>query len=113
MLYMTERNTDADAEDSKDSHNADDKTNCNKENAEDRTNKEYEQQMWENYLKTVGKSKGKGKDGKDKNKGYGKCWHCGEWGHPRRECPEYIKLQSKGDVSAFKGVGRKRLQGQR
>ena len=25
---------------------------------------------------------------KGKSTGYGACWHCGVWGHPRRECPE-------------------------
>ena len=111
MLYMTEQNTDAGADDPRDNHSADDKTNGQKENTEDRTNKSYEQHLWESYLNAVGKSKGKGKDGKDKSKGYGKCWHCGEWGHPRIECPGYLKLQSRGDVSALKGIGRKGYTG--
>ena len=48
----------------------------------------------------VGKGEGKGGD---KAKGYGKCWHCGEGGHPRRECPKWLELRNKGDVSALKG----------
>ena len=37
-------------------------------------------------------TKGNGKDKKGA-KGYGECWHCGQQGHPRRECPEWLKLQ--------------------
>ena len=48
-------------------------------------------------LGAAGKCRGKDAG---KVKGYGKCWHCGEWGHPRRECLEYQKLQNKGDVGA-------------
>ena len=48
------------------------------------------------------------KDGKERAaKGYGKCWGCGEWGHPRRECPEFLKRMGKGgDVAALKGSGK-------
>ena len=46
----------------------------------------------ESNAATKGKSKGKGK-------GYGACWHCGEWGHPRRECPELNG--QKGIVNAL------------
>ena len=42
-----------------------------------------------NQFGAVGKGKGKGGE---RGKGYGKCWHCGEWGHPRRECLEWLKL---------------------
>ena len=45
-------------------------------------------------------------NGKDKkgSKGYGECWHCGEWGHPRGECP-HLNDPSKGEGSlgALKG----------
>ena len=42
--------------------------------------------------------------GKGKGKGYGECWHCGEWGHPRRECPQLAAQQNpKGSLSALKG----------
>ena len=40
-----------------------------------------------------------------KGKGYGACWHCGVWGHPRRECLELVG-KGKGDVNAFKGKGK-------
>ena len=43
-----------------------------------------------------------GKKDKGKGKGYGQCWHCGEYGHPRRECPEWLKLQG-GSVAALEG----------
>ena len=56
------------------------------------------------------KGKGKGKKGEGK-KGYGECWHCGEWGHPRRECPKLLAQQnSKGAIDALrvgKGKGKK------
>ena len=48
---------------------------------------------------------------KGKGKGYGKSWHCGEHGHPRRGCPGWLKLQGKGDVSALKGGGKKGYKG--
>ena len=53
------------------------------------------------------------KGGKDKGgKGYGKCWECGEWGHPRRECPEFFKRMGKGgDVAALKGNGKNKGKG--
>ena len=31
-----------------------------------------------------------GKQSDGKGKGYGQCWHCGQMGHPRRECPEWL-----------------------
>ena len=44
--------------------------------------------------------KGKGKKG---SKGYGECWHCGEWGHPRRECPHLNDpTKAKGAIAALK-----------
>ena len=39
-----------------------------------------------------------------KGNGYGQCWHCGQHGHPRRECPERFKFQG-GSVAALKGAG--------
>ena len=36
-------------------------------------------------------------------KGYGARWHCGEWGHPHRECPQLIANQQGGTLSALKG----------
>ena len=54
------------------------------------------------YATTNG-GKGNGK-GTGKGKGYGECWHCGEWGHPRRERPElHGKDASNGFISALKG----------
>ena len=38
-------------------------------------------------------------------KGYGARWHCGVWGHPRRECPELVGAQ-QGTVNALKGKGK-------
>lgn len=37
--------------------------------------------------------------GKEGSKGCGECWHCGGWGHPRRECHQ---LQGKS-IGALKG----------
>ena len=48
-------------------------------------------------------------DGKGKGKGYGECWHCGEWGHPRRECP--VLLKEKGTLAALKGKGKGKGKG--
>ena len=42
---------------------------------------------------------------KGKGKGYGACRHCGEWGHPRRECLQFTGA-SKGTVNALKGKGK-------
>ena len=50
------------------------------------------------------------KKGKGKGKGYGECWHCGQWGHPRRECPELLKQQA-GTVAALKGKGKGKGKG--
>ena len=58
----------------------------------------------DNQFAAVVKGRGKGKGG-ETGKGYGKCWHCGESGHPRWECLEWLKLQNEGDVSAPKGDG--------
>ena len=42
---------------------------------------------------------------KGKGKGYGACWHCGEWGHPRRECPQLANA-AKDTINALKGKGK-------
>ena len=52
-----------------------------------------------------------GKKGDIGRKGYGQCWECGEWGHPRRECPAFLKIMNKGSnndghVAALKGAGK-------
>ena len=45
-----------------------------------------------------------GKQSNGKGKGYGQCWHCGQMRHPRRECPEWLKLQTgTGNEAALKG----------
>ena len=54
------------------------------------------------------------KGGKQKGgKGYGQCWECGGWGHPRRECPKFLERMESdgGDVVAFKGSGKKGKKG--
>ena len=69
-------------------------------NKEPPTDKEQE----DRYAATRG-GKGNGKGGK----GYGQCWECGEWGHPRRECPKFVaRMEGKGsDLAALKGLGKK------
>lgn len=53
-------------------------------------------------------SKGNGK-GKKGSKGYGECWHCGEWGHPRRECPHLNDpSKAKGSLGALTGWQKQR-----
>ena len=48
-------------------------------------------------------TKGSGKN-KKRGKGYGGFWHCGEWGHPRRECLHLNDFaKGKGTVAALKG----------
>ena len=55
----------------------------------------------DNDLYAAYKGPGKGKKGA---KGYGECWHCGEWGHPRRECPHLNDpTNGKGALAALKG----------
>ena len=63
--------------------------------------KDANKDNWDlNAASKGGKAGGKG-NGK---KGYGECWHCGEWGHPRRECPHLVGQQaSNGTLSALKG----------
>ena len=47
------------------------------------------------------KGSNKGKKG---SKGYGECWHCGEWGHPRGEWPHLNDpSKAKGSIGALKG----------
>ena len=49
--------------------------------------------------------KGGGKEtgSKGGKKGYGERWRCGEWGHPRRECPKFNGGKGGGSVGALKG----------
>ena len=56
------------------------------------------QDNWDSHAAPKG---GKGSKGIGKGKGYGECWHCGGWGHPRRECAKC--LESKGSLGALKG----------
>ena len=54
-------------------------------------------------------TKGGKKNEKGQQKGYGQCWECGEYGHPRRECRVYFERMGKGtqqDLSALKGAGK-------
>ena len=56
-------------------------------------------------------TKGNGKNKKG-SKGYGECWHCGEWGHPRRECPHLNNpAKGKGSLGALKGGKGKGFKG--
>ena len=75
------------------------------------TNEKHQEKTKETELGTgAGKedelyatSKGKGK-GKISSKGYGECWHCGERGHPRRECPHLNDpAKATGSIGALKG----------
>ena len=55
----------------------------------------------ENDLNAAYKGNNKGKKG---SKGYGECWHCGGWGHPRRECPHFNEFTTaKGAITTLKG----------
>ena len=54
-------------------------------------------------------TKGGKKGDKGQRKGYGQCWECGEYGHPRRECKLFLERMGKGqqqDVAALKGMGK-------
>ena len=48
-------------------------------------------------------------DGNQRN-GYGQYWECGEMGHPRRECPVFLKRRGKrpqdSTAAALKGAGK-------
>ena len=47
-----------------------------------------------------------GKKGNGKGNGYGQRWHCGQFGHTRRECPDWLKLQCEsGNAAALGGFG--------
>ena len=75
-------------------------TSCNGIDKEDIKEKDNSWQG-ESDLNAAYKGNGKGKGG---SKGYGKCWHCGEWGPPRRECPHISDLaKAKGALAALKG----------
>ena len=56
--------------------------------------------------------KGSKQGGKGQNKGYGQCWECGEYGHPRRGCKVFLERMCKGqhntkqDLAALKGAGK-------
>ena len=99
MLYLTEpENSEEATSDKVTKENPDDKDVAkNKTTEADKNNGD-----WDLYAITKG-SKGSG-NGSGKGKGYGECWHCGEWGHPRRECPQLHGQQGqKGSLAALKG----------
>ena len=59
--------------------------------------------------KTINAASKGGKKGDQGRKGYGQCWECGEYGHPRRECHAFLKRMGKGSgqdgaVAALKGA---------
>ena len=98
MLYLTEPETQDSAKEKCAQGNADDKDaqRAKPESVQDHN------MNWDLHATTKG-GKGNG-EGNGKGKGYGECWHCGEWGHPRRECPQLQgKDASKGSFSALKG----------
>ena len=98
MLYLTEPQTQDTAKESGTQSKADNKDDC-KSKTEEALDAN---QDWDLYAATKG-NKGNGK-GSGKGKGYGECWHCGEWGHQRRECPHLQgKDAAKGSISALKG----------
>ena len=55
----------------------------------------------------IAASKGGKNVEKGQRRGYGHCWDCGEYGHPRRECKVYLENMGKGqqqqDILALKG----------
>ena len=79
------------------STNANNTKDVAKEDAKDKDN------QWDGNGDVNATTKGNGK-GKKGAKGYGECWHCGEWGHPRRECPHINDpAKGKGSLAALKG----------
>ena len=61
------------------------------------TSKEPEpiEQRTDNTLNALPPNTGNKQGDNNKGKGYGQCWECGEWGHPRRECEVYLKRMGK------------------
>ena len=60
-------------------------------------------------------TKGDRKEDKGQRKGYGQCWECGEYGHPRRGCKAYLERmgkRQKQDISALDGAGKNGKGGQ-
>ena len=52
---------------------------------------------------TVPKGGNKTKGAEGGKTGYGERWRCGEWGHPRRECPKLLAGKGWGSVGALEG----------
>ena len=104
MLAMTETASDAETQGTKTSNSTNDNELQNSKAANLNTDKD-EQSSEDLYAVPKG---GKGKHGK----GYGQCWECGEWGHPRRECPKFPARTGgkSGDVAAFNVAGRKLIK---
>ena len=57
-----------------------------------------------------GTFKGKGKGKGNGKSGYGQCWHCGKYGHPRRECPDLAGSEAN-TLAALKGKGKGKGKG--
>ena len=49
-------------------------------------------------------TKGGKKGDKSQRKGYGQCWECGEYGHPRRECKVFFERMGKRSTTRRGGL---------
>ena len=96
MLYMTETDAQHDRQKEPEQHITSNSNNGKPDIADQDGGG---QGHWGSYAASTGGT-GNG-NGIGEGKGYGECWHCGEWGHPRRECPKC--LESKGSPGALKG----------
>ena len=99
MLYLTE--TEAEKPPEQEQPDKPDNHTPNKIAADaykrDQSYTAEELQTWHGDFNAATKEKSK------KAKGGGPCWHCGDMGHQRPECEQWLKLKGSGDAAALTG----------
>ena len=111
ILFLTEAEEQEDTRSSSVGINSLGKGSADKKHGtEDKIKDQHKEENIGNEMDLNAACKGKGKGKGQGKSGYGQWWHCGKYGHPRRECPELVG-NNTNLVAALKGEGKGKGKG--